>query len=168
MKAILPILALTVLPLLGCVIIPVPTAEHNYCDRSLAGNCDKFKTRGEIAEQTLEFMRPGATTREETLLTLGGPDSVWNNESTFAYQWLMVGGYAFIGVAGAAGANAWFKNYVLLLEFDAVNVVKRCEVLSIGLVKQVDGQKPSIDRELIDKWLASGRSESAETCIRSG
>jgi hypothetical protein len=153
--------------LFSCVIIPIPTAEHQI---------EGSKTRGEITERTLEFMRPGATTREETLLTLGGPDSVWNNESILAYQWLMVGGYAFMGVGvaspggmgGAVGANAWFKKYVLLLEFDAGNVVKRCEVLSIGLVRQVDGEKPSIDREFIDKWLALGSSESAETCIRKG
>jgi hypothetical protein len=161
MKAISPILALMFSLLLGCVIIPIPTAEHQI---------EGSKTRGEITERTLKFMRPGATTREKTLLTLGGPDSVWNNETIFAYQWLMVGGYVFVGfgvgspagMGGHADTAAWYNKYVLLVEYDARNIVKRCEVI------RVNGQSAPIDRELIEKWLASGRSESAETCIRSG
>ena len=161
-------LSLLVLP--GCVIIPVPTAEHNYCDRSVADNCDSFKTRAEITDPMLEFMRVGTTTREETLLRLGGPDSVWKNESIFAYQWLMVGGYAFLfygaaspGAMGGSGASAaWFKKYVLLLDFDAANVVQRCAV------KHVGGQSATIDQEFVEKWLAQERPIGGSSICERG
>jgi hypothetical protein len=119
----------------------------------------------------LEFLRPGTTTREETILNLGGPDSVWNDETIIAYQWLMVGGYVLVavgaaspagGMGGGGGGAAWFNKYVLLLEFDAKNLVERCEI------KRVDGRSAPIDRELIDKWLTEARSETPQTCFRSG
>jgi hypothetical protein len=171
MRVISLILVLIFLPLFGCVIIPVPTAEHNFCYRVWGNNCADFKTRGEITEQMLEFLRPGTTTREETILNLGGPDSVWNDETIIAYQWLMVGGYVLVavgaaspagGMGGGGGGAAWFNKYVLLLEFDAKNLVERCEI------KRVDGRSAPIDRELIDKWLAGARPETPQTCFRSG
>jgi hypothetical protein len=171
MKTISPTVVLIFLPLFGCIIIPVPTAEVNFCDRAWANNCDDFKTRGEITEETLEFMRPGTTTRQETLLKFGGPDSVWRDESIFAYQWLMVGGYVFVGVGaaspaggmgGGGGSAAWFNKYVLLVEFDADNVVRHC------VIKRADGRSTPVDSEFIEKWLAVVQSETSKTCVRSG
>jgi hypothetical protein len=165
MKVSAPILALFFWPLLGCAIIPVPTAEHNFCHVAWGDNCGAFITRGEITEETLEFMRPGTTTREETLLNLGGPDLVWRDETVFSYQWLMVGGYVFwawsLGVgAGGGSSYAWFNSYVLLVEFDADNVVQRCAV------KRLDGQTEPISG-LIEKWLAEPRSDTTVTCDRT-
>ena len=171
MTVMSPIFVLIFSLLSGCIIIPVPTAEVNFCDRAWANNCDDFKTRGEITEPILEFMRPGTTTREETVLKLGGPDSLWHNESIFAYQWLMVGGYVFVGVGAASPAGgmggggssaAWFNKYVLLVTFDADNVVRHC------VIKRVDGRSTPIDREFIENWLAEGRPETSQVCVRSG
>ncbi len=161
MKVNASILGLFFLLLSGCAIIPVPTAEHNFCRVVWAANCQDFATRGEITDQTLEFMCPGTTTREETVLNLGGPDLVWHDETIFAYHWFMVGGYVFwawsFGVPGSGGGSsgAWFKEYVLLVEFDAHNVVKRCVV------------KPGpIGSGFIEEWVGGAISEASPTCDR--
>jgi outer membrane protein assembly factor BamE (lipoprotein component of BamABCDE complex) len=123
-------------PLMGCVIMPIPTQEHNFCHTAWADNCDQFKTRAEITKETLQFMRAGSTSKEEVLLKLGAPDSIGQNEAVFEYEWLMVNGYTqwaigFWPGVGAAGGLARFSHHVLSVEFDERNVVTRYEIKSL-------------------------------------
>jgi hypothetical protein len=144
-------LTLAGLFLLGCVPIPIPTQEHNYCYVSWADNCYQFRTRGEITDKTLEFMREGSTKKEEVLLTLGAPDSAWKNEKIFAYEWLVVRGYIMLVVPApvptALGAQiANFRKYVLLVQFDERNLVARHEI------KARDGLVSPINADFIERW----------------
>jgi hypothetical protein len=65
-------------------------------------------------------------------------------------------------MGGGGGSAAWFNKYVLLVEFDADNVVRHC------VIKRVDGRSTPVDSEFIEKWLAVVQSETSKTCVRSG
>ena len=135
MKYLNLLLSVILLSLAGCMIIPIPTQEHNYCYDLWADNCESFRTRGEITKENVEFIRVGSTAKEEVLLKLGAPNVVKGNETIFEYHWLMVSGYTQWAVGlwpglGAAGGIARFSRHVLTVEFDENNVVSRHEIRS--------------------------------------
>jgi hypothetical protein len=135
-------LCLTAWLLAGCIIVPIPTVDHNYCHQEWGDNCSQFRTRGEITKENLQFIVPGLTEKADVLLQLGTPNAVWRDETMFSYEWLMVGGYIFMAIGGGGapaaigGSAAWFNTYALVVEFDRKNRVVRFDI-------QKDGERRS-------------------------
>jgi hypothetical protein len=108
------ILSLLVLFSTGCVIVPTP--EHGL----LSG-------RGEICEEDLTFLKIGKTTLVDVLLRFGEPDFTRNNNKVLVYQWKVIGGYYAVGGGYSGDAGPLEISYLLLLEFDKGNYLKRFE-----------------------------------------
>ena len=113
-------LFIMVIPLLfiqGC-ILPIPTGE----DKVLAGD--------QIANEELNFIRPGITTKEEVVERLHNPDVIWEEERIFAYNWQMRWGVLFWSAGPfTGGAEDMSTKYVLLIRFDPIDRVERFEVI---------------------------------------
>ena len=106
----------------GCVIIPTP--EHDI----------GIPMRGRVPKDTLDLIKPGVTTREETLLVLGEPDIVADNDASFAYLWCVVEGYFIVGVGaagggvgGGGGMGPLPRMYSVIIKFDEQGVVRSCD-----------------------------------------
>jgi outer membrane protein assembly factor BamE (lipoprotein component of BamABCDE complex) len=103
----------------GCLIIP-----------EIPHYSDDFPTRRNVADVSREFPRPGQTTLEEVLLTLGEPDLVeLKPKHRFIYVWNMVVAELVVvipsPVAGPAvgGGTSLMQSYRLTIEFDSSGVV---------------------------------------------
>ena len=110
---------LAIAMLQGCVIIP--TLEHHT---------DEYNTRGIIDEETISFMKPRFTSKEEVLLKLGEPEYVWNNGLKFVYHWKVTRGFLIYGAGYTGGINSLGKDYILLIHFDQDDQLLRFEIKS--------------------------------------
>ena len=81
--------------------------------------------RTEIAEETLKFMKVESTTKQEVLLRLGEPLKVWRGEANFLYADFTKDG---IPLGPGIGVPVSQNLYLLLIEFDDNNRVKKFEV----------------------------------------
>jgi len=81
--------------------------------------------RTEIAEETLRFMKVESTTKQEVLLRLGEPFKVWLGEANFLYADFTKDG---IPLGPGIGVPVSQNLYLLLIEFDDNNRVKKFEV----------------------------------------
>ncbi len=81
--------------------------------------------RTEIAEETLKFMKVESTTKQEVLLRLGEPLKVWRREANFLYADFTKDG---IPLGPGIGVPVSQNLYLLLIEFDDNNRVKKFEV----------------------------------------
>jgi len=130
-------LFIMIIPLLfiqGCIMLPIPTGE----DKVLAGD--------QIANEELNFIRSGITTKEEVVERLDDPDVIWQEERIFAYNWQMRWGLLLVlAPGGAYGAPDIATKYVLLIRFDPNDRVERFEVT----------HRSSFDSygEHLEKWL---------------
>lgn len=144
------LLALVLMALQGCVILPIPTPEHGL----LSG-------RGEITKADVAPLEVGKTTREEVLLRFGEPEATLDDQQVFIYHWQIVRGYVFwalgipaccqAGAAGAADVTPIAKDYLVLLEFDEHGQLKRFERTSIGFFESLT--------ERVDTWTPSGSAK---------
>ena len=104
---------------LGCVILPIPMPE----DKVMAGR--------PVTEFQQSFIRPGETTREEVVRHLGQPFIIWEDARVFIYRWDMRQGilvwFAVSDRAIYGDAHDVPKHYLLLVQFDGNNVVRRFE-----------------------------------------
>jgi len=81
--------------------------------------------RTEIAEKTLKFIKVESTTKQEVLLRLGEPFKVWRGEANFVYADFTKDGIPLgLGIGVPVSQNL----YLLLIEFDDNNRVKKFEV----------------------------------------
>jgi len=81
--------------------------------------------RTEIAEKTLKFIKVESTTKQEVLLRLGEPFKVWRGEANFVYANFTKDGIPLgLGIGVPVSQNL----YLLLIEFDDNNRVKKFEV----------------------------------------
>ncbi len=104
----------------GCIPIILPTPEYITSGSGL---------RPKIEEKALEFIVPGSTRKEEVLLKLGEPDRVWRNEKNFLYWWATnVGVWGVVSELGSVGGSLRRYLYLLFVEFDEKDVVKRREL----------------------------------------
>lgn len=113
--------ALVALTLAAGCILPIPTKRHTPKHSS---------TRGEIGQQVLAVLQPGATTREGVLWEFGEPDAVSADERFFLYRWITVGGYLAWAVGGgysAVGAvnEMGVRRHDMVLQFDEQGVLAR-------------------------------------------
>ncbi len=81
--------------------------------------------RTEIADATLKFMKVQSTTKQEVLLRLGEPLKVWRREANFVYADFSKDG---IPLGPGIGVPVSQNLYLLLIEFDDNNRVKKFEV----------------------------------------
>ncbi len=81
--------------------------------------------RKEIAEETLKFMKVESTTKQEVLLRLGEPLKVWRGEANFVYADFTKDD---IPLGPGIGVPVSQNLYLLLIEFDDNNRVKKFEV----------------------------------------
>lgn len=81
--------------------------------------------RTEIAEETLKFIKVESTTKQEVLLRLGEPLKVWRGEANFLYADFTKDG---IPLGPGIGVPVSQNLYLLLIEFDDNNRVKKFEV----------------------------------------
>jgi len=81
--------------------------------------------RTEIAEETLKFIKMESTTKQEVLLRLGEPLKVWRGEANFLYADFTKDG---IPLGPGIGVPVSQNLYLLLIEFDDNNRVKKFEV----------------------------------------
>lgn len=81
--------------------------------------------RTEIAKETLKFMKVESTTKQEVLLRLGEPLKVWRGEANFLYADFTKDG---IPLGPGIGVPVSQNLYLLLIEFDDNNRVKKFEV----------------------------------------
>jgi outer membrane protein assembly factor BamE (lipoprotein component of BamABCDE complex) len=103
----------------GCVVLPIPTGE----DKVLEGR--------PVTEFQQSFIKPGVTTREDVLKHLGQPFIIWEDARVFVYRWDMRQGiFVWLVTDGrqiAGDAHDVPKHYLLLIQFDGDNVVRRFE-----------------------------------------
>jgi outer membrane protein assembly factor BamE (lipoprotein component of BamABCDE complex) len=81
--------------------------------------------RTEIAEETLKFIKVESTTKQDVLLRLGEPLKVWRGEANFLYADFTKDG---IPLGPGIGVPVSQNLYLLLIEFDDNNRVKKFEV----------------------------------------
>jgi hypothetical protein len=103
------------LGLAGCLVIPV--------DYHAAGS------RHNVNAKTCEGLRPGVTTREEILLTLGEPNFVSEDGQRLGYAWTKVKALWFVGGYGAGAAGEVERSYVLETCFDGSHRVSHVRLL---------------------------------------
>ena len=87
--------------------------------------------RGEIRDETIRRIEPGATTRADVLLLLGDPDQRMENDSAFAFSWWQgYGGAIFIGPFRGypGGATAGEGCHALAIQFTSDGTVARTNV----------------------------------------
>lgn len=103
----------------GCMVLPVS-------NQPMAG------TRIEAAR--LQFIQPGVTSRSCVLKELGPPDVNFDDIQVIAYAWESSAYLeVWITPAGDPGAQMLGKPYVLLIEFDENEHVRRFELTERGL-----------------------------------
>lgn len=118
-RAFVLVLLCAMIPLQGCIVLPIPTQENKV----LAGK--------PVTPDQLAFLKPGITTKTEVMNRLGSPGTIWEDARLYAYEWTMrqgilvwaIGG----GYTGAAGVENLEKRYMLLIQFDGRDRVRRFE-----------------------------------------
>lgn len=128
---------LTLIFVQGCVPIPIPLPQHDL----LAGH-------GMIEEQAAKnFLKVGATTREEVLLRYGEPEEIIDGGRVFVYAWTRDTGIMPPG-------EDVLRTTLLLLEFDSGNHVTRYayKPLSIFNTQTV--------RQVAAVWLRGDKKDS--------
>jgi outer membrane protein assembly factor BamE (lipoprotein component of BamABCDE complex) len=119
MCRVVPLLLCALISQSGCIVLPIPTQEKKVLEGT------------PVAEEQLAFLVLGVTTKNEVTARLGSPDVIWEEARLFAYNWAMrqgvlvwaVGG----GYSGAAGMSDIPKRYMLLIQFDEQDRVRRFE-----------------------------------------
>ena len=116
----MPSIALWFLPVLlmvGCIIIPIPTGEKPYFN------------------ETIPWLDTGITSKESAISELGVPDGIYSQGSELVYvdtveNWKIA--WAAAGAGGGAGLETLHKRHVLLLSFDAENILASYEIGTAG------------------------------------
>ena len=124
----------------GCVILPT-------------GELDTPLSRGYLAKESLAFIRANSTTKAEILLTLGEPDIVSPDEKHFLYWWLTEQGVW--GGLGGTGGTILSHHYLLAIEFDARDIVKRSELKTRTRGGRITQVFPIPDETLIEDEIRS-------------
>ena len=102
----------------SCVYVPLPA--H-----------DLTSQKGVINDELIESLKPGETTREDLLLLVGAPDTHYEGDRYFIYEW-----EASEALAGIAGAGGDFipVAHNFCVEFDEDNRIKRFAHFRSGLL----------------------------------
>jgi len=97
-------------------MLPIPTGENKV----LAGT--------PVTAEQLAFLERGPTSQNTVLQQLGNPNVIWEDEKLFVYFWDVRQGVLFWAVyASGAGMTDIPKHYLLLIQFDDEERVKRFE-----------------------------------------
>jgi hypothetical protein len=94
---------------------------------------DLKSDKGVISEELIKSLKPGETTREDLLLLVGAPDTQYEQDRYFIYEWEAT--ESLVGVAGVGGELLVIAHY-FCVEFDENNLIKRfAHFKSDGLFK---------------------------------
>jgi hypothetical protein len=131
----------------GCLYIPVKENEV------VSGK--------KISDDQLLLIQPGVTTKKDIITQLGEPDVFWVDECIFTYNWEMhnaIMPYVFATPAGGGfGIIDFDKDYVLLIQFDQNDYVKRFELTTRSLFE------PHLEPygEHLKEWVEEGREPTS-------
>lgn len=118
-RMMIPFLFCALVSQTGCILLPLPTQERKV----LAGN--------PVTEEQLVFLVPNVTSKSEVMTRLGSPDVIWEEARLFVYNWEMRQGILIWAVgayySGSAGISDIPKHYLLLIQFDDQDRVRRFE-----------------------------------------
>ena len=111
------------LTLSGCITIPTPE------NKVLSGE--------KVTNLQLVFVKQGMTTKSEITDQLGPPDIFLIDKNIFAYDWQTRQAIMIWAIGGpyqaSVGAADIPKNYVLLIRFDAEDIVQNYEITTRSL-----------------------------------
>lgn len=107
----------------GCIILPV--GHGTFIGK-------------EIRDTDLAFMRVGFTTKSEVVENLG-KGLFWEEHNILAYYWAKESTFGWAAVGGTSGKKTFREDYVLYVQFDSNDRVKRFQRLPQAKdVKTVD------------------------------
>lgn len=93
----------------SCVYVPLPA--HNLTS-----------PKGVINDELVKSLKPGETTREDLLLLVGAPDTQYEQDRYFIYEWEATEGAV---VVAGGGGDFIVKAHYFCVEFDEDNRIKR-------------------------------------------
>jgi outer membrane protein assembly factor BamE (lipoprotein component of BamABCDE complex) len=82
-----------------------------------------------VSPKTSDVLRPGISTKEEVLLTLGEPDFVSEDGQRFGFAWTKVKALWFVGGYGSGATGEAERSYLLEVSFDKSNRVTQARLL---------------------------------------
>ncbi len=132
----------------GCVYIPGP--EWTVIEGQRL-NADQ-----------LAFIKAGETDRARIEEQLGPPPYYWVDFQTMIYHWRVENGIFVVGAPGGGAAGITTKEYLLLIQLDPANRVRRYGIIG-GDPLTLGFFNIKSRRERIRQWLASGIDQEAGT-----
>lgn len=124
----------------GCMIVPIPTPEHNFSEWSPAENPQDFYSRKNLSKSSTNSIIAGRTTKAEVILHLGEPDLVSEDGRRMVYRWTKVRGYMVIMVPGGGATPAIPKNYYLVIDFNEQDLAVNREIKSAGWFREYSAE----------------------------
>ena len=121
-------LALAAVLLQGCIAIPHPETPMQL-------------RPGVSGKRDYAFIKPGTTTRQEVMLTLGEPDLRWRDDRVFVYHW--IGTELFVVIFGYPQSAEIDvpKQHFLLIAFDQQGIASRVEEKQDAAFNWVSAEK---------------------------
>jgi hypothetical protein len=113
------------LGLQGCVVFPASK-------KPIAGT--------EIKATRLQFIEPGVTTCSQVTKELGPPDALFGDIRVLAYSWELRAGYMVWTYPLCSGMQMVGQPYVLLIELDEKDYVRRFAITKRGVRATVRSQ----------------------------
>ena len=85
-------------------------------------------SRKNVSQKMAELIVPGETTKEDVFLSLGEPDEVSLDETSFTYRWTKVIAIWFVATSGYTGGFVDMeRDYNIVIDFDKNGVVSAYE-----------------------------------------
>jgi hypothetical protein len=151
MRKLVLFCALGLLMVQGCVVVPIPTAK-----KTLAGT--------EIEPARQKLIQVGVTTASEVVKELGPPAAHFDDIRVYAYAWEARIGYVFWfiygglgypqdGATGDRGVGTLTQGYVMLIEFDEQDRVRRFE-------RTKQGNRETVRSRAV-AWAKAGKNAAA-------
>jgi len=137
------VLIFLILTLAGCVVLP--TADSD-------GSHGRY-----IKTSSIQFLEVGKTKRLDVVKRLGEPDIIWETERIHVYRSERVVGHVFWALptgpyTAAIGGTDAIERHVLLISFDAADIVHRFDFLELGSSESLG--------EVLQRWHASDKPTS--------
>jgi outer membrane protein assembly factor BamE (lipoprotein component of BamABCDE complex) len=137
------VLIFLTLTLTGCIVLPA---------------ADRGDGQGKYIESSsILFLEVGKTKRLDVVERLGEPDIIWETERIHVYRSERVVGHVLWALptgpyTAAVGGTDAIERRVLLIRFDAADIVQRFDFLELGSSESLG--------EVLRRWHASDKQTS--------